>query len=225
MFDMRRREFITLLGGAAASWPLAARAQQAQRMHRVGVIAGTSGADPRLQANVAAFRDALRKYGWVEGRNLRLEYRFGDAAIGRISSDAADLVGLAPDAILVQGTAGLEALRKLTNSLPIVFVQVSDPVSAGFVQSLARPAGNITGFSNFEYAISGKWLDLLKEAAPGVNRVASLLFREDPSSPRYVAPIEAAALSSGIESTSIDLADPIQIERAIDSLARESRGG
>jgi putative ABC transport system substrate-binding protein len=222
---MRRREFITLLGSTAVAWPLAARAQQGEPMRRVGVLMLGGESDPDQLARVAAFREAFEKLGWAEGRNVRIDLRFASAEPERIRSYSAALLGLAPDVILANGTPVLETLRKLTLSVPIVFVGVSDPVSAGFVPSLARPGGNITGFSNFEYTIGEKWLEILTEAVPATKRVAVLMSREDPAWSRYLAPIEALAPSFGIQLTSVFVGDPLEIERTLVAFAREPNGG
>ncbi len=163
--------------------------------------------------------------GWVEGRNVRIDYRFAATDSERIRSHSADLVAAGPDAILANGTPILEALQKRTSTLPIVFVGVSDPLGAGFVPSLARPGGNLTGFSNFEYAIGGKWLELLKEVAPGVRRAAVLLHRDDTAWSRYLAPIEALAPSLGIQLSSVFLGDASETERHLGAFAREQNGG
>jgi putative tryptophan/tyrosine transport system substrate-binding protein len=169
---MRRRGFITLLGGAAAAWPLAARAQQGERMRSVGVLMSLVADDPEGQARVAAFRQELQQLGWIEGRNVRIDIRWAAGDADRIRRYAAELVALAPDVILAIGAATTGPLRQATRTVPIVFVNVSDPVGAGFVASLARPGGNATGFSIFEFGMAGKWLELLKEIAPSVKRVA-----------------------------------------------------
>jgi putative ABC transport system substrate-binding protein len=217
--SLRRREFITLLGGAAA-WPLAARAQQGDRVRRVGVLIGGGEA-----AAVTAFRESLEKLGWTEGRNVRIDVRFANADPERIRSYSESLLNPVPDVILASTTPVLEAFQKQTRSVPIVFVSVSDPVSAGFVPSLARPGGNITGFSNFEYTIGGKWLQILIEAAPGTKRVAILLSRIDPAWSRYLAPIEALAPSFGVQLTNVFLDNPTQTERALEAFAGEPNGG
>jgi putative tryptophan/tyrosine transport system substrate-binding protein len=222
---MRRRQFIMLLGGAIAALPVAARAQKPDRVRRLGVLMLGAETDPDQQGRVMAFREGLAKLGWAEGRSIQTDYRFAGADPERIRSYAAALVGQAPDVIVANGTPVLEALQALTRSAPIVFVGVSDPVSAGFEPSLARPGGNITGFSNFEYAIGGKWLELLKEAAPGINRIGVLLWRGDPSWSRYLAPIETAASSLGMPLTTIFLGDTVEIERAIEAFAHEPLGG
>jgi putative ABC transport system substrate-binding protein len=224
---MKRRHFITLLSGAAA-WPLAARAQQPERIKRLGVLLpGTEGAygDPFAIPDLPAFTRALVELGWTEGRNIQIVYRYAAYDPARIKSNALELLSLVPDVILANTTPVLEAVRVLTRSVPIVFMSVSDPVSAGFVPSLARPGGNITGFSNFEYEIGGKWLNLLKQAVPDTTRVGVLLWQGDPSWSRYLAPIEAVAPSLGIQLTRIFLADSAETERAIDAFAPESHGG
>jgi putative tryptophan/tyrosine transport system substrate-binding protein len=219
---MRRRDFIKLVGGGAA-WPCVARAQQAGRVRRIGVL--TSQAEAEDKARVALFSDALAKLGWTEGRNLRTDIRFGASDPDRIRTYAAELVALAPDVLFGVSTPVLRALQNQTRSVAIVFAGVSDPVSAGFVPNLARPGGNITGFSGFEYAISAKWLELLKQAAPDTTRVGIILFRGDPSWERYVAPIEAAASSFGIHATRIFLGDPDESARVIIAFAQEPQGG
>jgi putative ABC transport system substrate-binding protein len=221
---MRRREFLGVLGGAAAAWPIAARAQQSDQVRRVGVLISYGDSDPEGRVRVAAFREELQKLGWTDGRSLRLDIRW-IANSGNRSAYAAELVGLAPDVIVGSTTPVLQTLQKLTPSVPIVFVQVSDPVTAGFVPNLARPGGNITGFTNFEYTIGGKWLDVLKEAVPSTNRVGVLVSRNDPSWSRYFAPIEAVAPSLGMQLTMIFLDTAPEIEHAIDILAQAPNGG
>jgi putative tryptophan/tyrosine transport system substrate-binding protein len=171
---MRRREFISLLGGAAAAWPLAARAQQGERMRRIGVLVNLPADDPQAQVRNAALLQRLQELGWTVGRNLRIDYRWGAGNADSVRKFAAELVALAPDVILAPGTSTLEPLLQATRAVPIVFVHSADPVGAGFVESLARPGGNATGFINMEYAISGKWLELLKQLAPRVMRAAVL---------------------------------------------------
>src|SRR6516165_9013062 len=168
---MNRRQFITLLGGAVA-WPLAARAQQPERMRRIGLLLTAAADDPESLARVGAFLQGLQELGWTDGRNVRLEYRWGSGDAERIRKYAAELVALAPDVILVTGTSGLVPLHRETRTLSIVFVNASDPVGGGFVASLARPGGNATGFASIEYGMSGKWLELLKQISPGVSRAA-----------------------------------------------------
>src|SRR5258705_1545874 len=172
MLDVRRREFIALLGGAAAAWPYAARAQQVERVRRVGVLTYLAADDPDLPPRVAAFAQGLQELGWIDGRNVRIEYRAGGGNPERYRDYAAELISLAPDVILVSSGSALAAVQKATRTVPIVFVNVSDPVGAGYVASLARPGGNTTGFTLFEYSIGGKWLELLKQLVPGVTRAA-----------------------------------------------------
>jgi putative ABC transport system substrate-binding protein len=221
---MRRRELITLLGGAAAAWPLVARAQ-GERKRRIGVLMFGDEADPDQQSRVRAFRGELVKMGWIEGRNIEIDSQFAATASDRIRSLATNFVAQSLDAILANGTPVLEALQKRTGTIPIVFVGVSDPLSAGFVPSLARPGGNITGFSNFEYAIGEKWLQFLDEAAPHVRRVAVLLHRDDAAWARYLAPIEALAPKLGKQLTGIFLGDPSETERRLETFARDGHGG
>ena len=222
---MTRREFITLLGGAAAAWPLAAHAQQAERMRRIGVLMLGGETDPDQLGRVAAFQEAFAKLGWAEGRNVQIDLRFAAVDPERIRSYSAAMLSQAPDVILANGTPILEAFQKQTRSVSIVFVGVSDPVSAGFVPSLSRPGGNITGFSNFEYSIGGKWLEILTEAAPATRRVAVLLAPEDAAWLRYLAPIEALAPSVGVQLTRVFLSDSAEIERTLEEFAREPNGG
>ena len=171
---MRRREFIGLFGGAAA-WPLAARAQQPEHMHRIGVMIVNAENDPEGQARIAVFRRGLQELGWMEGRNLLIDHRWGVGEFARARAFARELASFAPDVIVVNGTPGLAALHDATSSIPVVFVMVVDPVGAGYVQSLARPGGNITGFLSFEPEMGGKWCELLKEIAPGLSRVAGIV--------------------------------------------------
>jgi putative tryptophan/tyrosine transport system substrate-binding protein len=225
--DVRRREFITLLGGSAAGSALSrfAHAQPGERMRRIGVLMLGDESDSDQQDRVRAFRSELAKMGWAEGRNIRIDYRFAATDAGRIISTSADFIAQKLDVILANGTPVLEALQKQTRTVPIVFVGVSDPLSAGFIPSMARPGGNITGFSNFEYAISGKWLELLHEIAPSIKRVAVLQHRDDAAWPRYLAPIETLAPSLGIQSSNAFLGEPAEIEHIFDMFARERNGG
>jgi putative ABC transport system substrate-binding protein len=197
---MKRREFITLLGGAVAGWPLAARAQQPVQARRVGVLMNSAATDATYQSYLAAFTEALHQLGWIEGQNLRIDVRWsaGEAALARIY--AAQLIGLKPDVILTSSTNNLKALREATSTIPVVFVQVSDPVAQGFVANITKPGGNITGFSMYEFAIGSKWLNLLKEVAPGLARVA-LMFNPEasPQSQFFMRSIEAAAPSLGVQ--------------------------
>jgi putative ABC transport system substrate-binding protein len=222
---IRRRQFITLLGGAAVAWPLAARAQQRERMRRIGVFAALPADDPEWQARLAAFLQGLQELGWVVGRNVRIEYRLGAGDGDQLRQRALDLVALAPDVILANGTSAVEPLQRATRTLPIIFVQVSDPVGAGYVASLARPGGNTTGFTQFEYGMSGKWLQMLREIAPRVMRVAVL---RDPTAPTGIAQlavIHSTASSLGVEVKPLDVRDPTDIERGVATFASGSNGG
>ena len=223
---MKRREFISLLGGAAAAWPLAARAQQpAERVRRIGVLTPFAADDPEAKARIEAFVHALRQFGWSEGRNLQIDIRWGTGDAERMRHYAAELVALTPDAILAAGGATVGPLLQATRSVPIVFTLTPDPVGAGFVDSLARPGRNATGFTNFEYGIGVTWLELLKEIAPRVTRAAVL---RDPAIPAGIGEfgaIQAVAPSLRIELRPIDMRDAGEIERAITAFARSSNGG
>ncbi len=223
---MRRREFIILLGGAAVAWPLAARAQQADRMRRVGVLVSRIADDPEEQARLAAFVQGLQKLGWTEGRNVRIDYRWAAGDADRSRTYAAELVALAPDVIVAAGSQSVAALEQTTRTVPIVFASVVDPVGAGYVPSLARPGGNATGFTAFEYSLSGKWLELLKEIAPNLTRIAIL---RDPALAAGIgqfAVIQAMAPPSfGVELSPIDVRDAVEIERDVAAFAGETKGG
>jgi putative ABC transport system substrate-binding protein len=198
---MKRREFITLLGGAAAAWPLAVGAQQPERMRRIGILMGSAESDSDSQIRLAAFRQALRELGWSEGRNLRIDYRWTATDLDRMRAQAAELVGLTPDVILAHAPSAVTAAQRESRTVPIVFVMVPAPVEAGYVASLARPEGNITGFTHFEHTMAGKWLELLKQVSPSVKRVAFLLHPEHPGWAGYLRTIKAAAPSFGVEVT------------------------
>jgi len=221
---MQRREFITLLGGAAAVWPLTARAQQPDQMRRIGVLIGFADNDPEGQARAKAFQQKLQDLGLTDGHNVRIEYRW-IIDPDRIPALAAELVHLTPDVILAYGNPVLAALRRETRSIPIVFVQVTNPVGGGFVASLAHPGGNITGFTNFEFAIGGKWLETLKEIAPDTRRVAVILNPENPTASGYLGAIEAMAPSLGVQVTPTAGRDAADIERAIEAFAGAPDGG
>ena len=222
---MQRREFITLLGGAAAAWPLAVRAQ-AERMRHIGVLtAGAAADDPDGQTRSAAFLQGLQQLGWTDGRNLRIDYRFGEGDADKMRKYAAELVALAPEVILASGTASVAPLLQATHTVPIVFVQVTDPVGAGFVDSLARPGGNATGFLLFEYAISGKWLELLKEIAPHVNRVGVIRDSARTAGTGQFAVIQSVAPSVGMEVSTINVRAASEIERSVSAFARSANGG
>jgi putative ABC transport system substrate-binding protein len=221
---MRRRDFITLLGGAAATWPLAARAQ-ANRLRRIGVLMPYIESDPEGQANIAAFRSALQSLGWLEGRNVRLDYRWTAGNADLVRTYAKELIAHAPDSILTASVQFVAELRRQTRTIPIVFGGASDPVEAGLVASLAHPGGNITGFTSIQYETNVKWLELLKEAAPQVSRVAVMLNSEDPSWAGRWQAIEAAAPSFNVELTKADVHDDAEIVRVLDSFSRQPNGG
>jgi putative ABC transport system substrate-binding protein len=222
---IERREFITLLGGAAG-WPLAARAQQPERVRRLGILTvGASTDDPDGRARSAAFLQALEQSGWTDGRNIRIDHRWGGGDAENIRKYAAELVALAPDVILAYGTASMAPLLQATRTLPIVFVQITDPVGAGFVDSLARPGGNVTGFTNFEYGLSAKWLELLKEIAPSLTRVAVLRDASNSAGTGQFGAIQSVAPSVGVEVSPINLRDASEIKRAIAAFTRSSIGG
>jgi putative tryptophan/tyrosine transport system substrate-binding protein len=218
-----RRELVTLLGGAAA-WPLAVRAQQGERMRRIGVLNPFAENDPEVQANITAFRQALQKLGWTE-RNLRIDYRWGGANPERIRAHATELVALEPDVLLVSSPLALQPLQQQTRSIPIVFTGVSDPAGSGFVASLAHPGGNITGFAVAEFSMYGKYLELLKEVAPHVIRVAVMMNPEQVPQAGNWRAIETVAPSFKVQLTAANVRDVAEIERAIDAFARESNGG
>jgi putative ABC transport system substrate-binding protein len=198
---MRRREFITLLGGAAAAWPLAARAQQGEQMRRIGLLAGaTEEHDPQSQARIMAFRHGLEALGWIEGRNIRIDYRFAGGDDNRIQTYVAELVNSAPDLIVANSSPVVAALKRATHTIPIVFAVVSDPVGQGFVASVAHPAGNITGFTLIEFEMVGKWMELLKEMAPGIRRT-TILFNPvtAPYYPSFLRQLEAVSTTLATE--------------------------
>jgi len=225
-FDqLKRREFITLLGGAAAAWPLAARAQQGERMRRIGMLMSFTADDPEAQARMLAFAQELQHLGWTVGRNLRIDIRWGAGDADRNRKYAAELLALGPDLVLANGGAELTSLRQATRSVPIVFANVIDPVGQGFVASLARPGGNITGFTSTEFGQSGKWLELLKEIAPHVTRAAVLFNRAFAAGIAQFAAIQAVSPSLGVEVSAIDLRDTSEIEHAVTAFARASNGG
>ena len=221
---MRRRQFITLLGSAAA-WPLAARAQQGERMRRVGVLIAIAADDPQSQRRMTAFVQGLQELGWTDGRNIRIDTRWTGGDTDRTRRQAAELVALTPDVILASGGSAVGALLEASRTTPIVFTLTVDPVGAGFVASLARPGGNATGFTGYEYGLATKWLELLKEIAPRVTRAAVL---RDPSIPQGIgqfAVIQAAAPSLGVELRPVDVRNADEIERGITAFAREGNGG
>jgi putative ABC transport system substrate-binding protein len=216
---------MTLLGGAAAAWPLAARAQQADRVRRIGMLMSTAADDPDGQARIAAFLDGLQQLGWTDGRNVKIDYRWPAGDADKSRKYAAELVALAPDIILAFGSANMTSLLQATRTVPIVFVAVPDPVGAGYVDSLSRPGGNATGFMTFEYSMGGKWLEVLKEIAPGVTRVAVLRDPAITSGIGQWGAIQSAAPSLGVEVNPINVSDAGDIERAVTAFARSSNGG
>jgi putative ABC transport system substrate-binding protein len=220
-----RRTFLATLGGAAAAWPLATSAQQSDRMRRIGVLTPFAADDPEAQARVAAFVHGLQQLGWIDGRNLRIDIRWGAGDAERIRRNAAELVALAPDVILTVASATTGPLLRTTRAVPIVFVQVAEPVGAGFVDSLAQPGGNATGFMLYEYGIGGKWLELLKEIAPGVKRVGFLQSLGIAAGPGQFGAIQASAPSLGVEVRPINARDASEFERIITAFARPANGG
>jgi putative tryptophan/tyrosine transport system substrate-binding protein len=221
---MRRREFITLVGGAAAAWPSKGRAQQADRVRRIGVLTTGASDDPEQQARVVVFRQALQELGWTDGSNLRIDQRWGAGNADNVRQYAVELAALAPDVILASGDA-VERLLQVTRTVPIVFVIVFDPVGSGIVESLPRPGGNATGFMQFEYSLCAKWPELLKQIAPSVTRVAVL---RDPTVTGGIgqfAVIQSMAPSVGVEVIPVNLRDADEIERGVTAFARTSNGG
>jgi putative tryptophan/tyrosine transport system substrate-binding protein len=225
MVHMKRRQFITLLGGVAAAWPLAARAQQLDRTRRIGVLMNLAADDPESAPRIAAFRQGLQELRWTDGRNVRIDTRWGAGDVELFRRHAAELVALSPDVILASGTPVVAAMQQATRTVSIVFVQVPDPVGAGFVDSLPRPGGNTTGFLAFEYSMSAKWLELLKEIAPRVRRAAVLRDLTVAAGSGQLGAIQAVASSLGVEVSPVGVRDAGEIERAITAFARGSNGG
>jgi putative tryptophan/tyrosine transport system substrate-binding protein len=223
---MRRREFITLLGGAVVAWPLAARAQQAEQMRRIGVLMNTGADEPESQARLAAFMQGLQELGWAVGRNLRIDYRWSPGDLARLRKDGAELVALRPEVILAGVGPTTMALQQVTRTIPIVMAQGIDPVGNGYVDSLARPGGNTTGFIQFEYSLAGKWMELLKEVAPKTTRVGVL---REPGVPAAAigqwTMIQGVAQSLGAELKPIELRDANEIESAVSAFARSPNAG
>jgi putative ABC transport system substrate-binding protein len=219
-----RREFITLLGGAAAAWPFAARAQQGERTRRIGLFTNLAADDAESQTRNAAFLQALQQLGWTNGANVRIDFRFGAGDAERNRRYASELVALAPDVIVATGSPVVEPLRQATRSVAIIFLQITDPVGAGLVATLARPGGNITGFTNYEYGMSGKWLELLKEAAPRLTRLVVLREAGSVSGIGQLAAIQAVAPSLAVEVRPADVRDADELERGISEFARGSHG-
>jgi putative ABC transport system substrate-binding protein len=221
---MRRRDFITLLGGATA-WPLAARAQQPERMRRVGIFLPAAADDAEFQTRVAAFHQGLALLGWSIGRNVRIDTRWATPNAAEIRRHAAALAALAPDVILAHGATAVAPLLQATRTVPIVFAAVGDPVGAGLIDSLARPGGNATGFMTYEYGLSGKWLELLKQIAPSVTRVAVLRDSTQGTGTGLFAAIQAVAPSLSVEVNPVNMRDAGEIERAVAAFARSPNGG
>ena len=221
---MRRREFITLIGSAAA-WPLAARAQQPDQMRRIAVLSNRAAEDAEMRARVAALTEGLQQLGWTVGQNVRLDYRSAGDNTDRLRSYATELVALAPDVIVVQSSPGVALLLQATRSLPIIFADISDPVGAGFVNSLARPGGNATGFMLHEYSLSGKWVELLKQIVPHLTRAAVLRNAANPAAAAQFGSIQAMAQSLGVEVSPVGVRDAGEIERAITAFARSANLG
>jgi putative ABC transport system substrate-binding protein len=223
---MRRREFITFVGSTAVAWPLAARAQQSDQMRHIGVLMNRASSDPVGQARVVAFKKRMQELGWSEGRNVQIDVRWGEDDVDLEQKNAAQLIALAPDIIFASGTLSVAALRRLNRTVPIVFANVTDPLGAGFVDSLNRPGGNTTGFMVYEYSLSGKWLELLKEIAPNVTRVSIIRNPENPAGVALFSAIQTEARSFKVEVSPIDSRlDAHAIELAIRDFARSPNSG
>jgi putative ABC transport system substrate-binding protein len=222
---MQRREFITLLGGTLVVWPTAGRSQQGQRMRRIGVILPAAADDAEFQVWFGAFLQALAQLGWTIGHNVRVDIRWATANAAEIRRHATELVALAPDVILASGTSTVGPVLQATRKVPVVFPTAIDPVGSGLVDSLARPGGNATGFLAFEYSLGGKWLELLKQIAPGVTRVAVLRDAAIPSGTGQFAVIQAVAPSLRLEVNPVNMSDSGEIERAVAAFARTPNGG
>jgi ABC-type uncharacterized transport system substrate-binding protein len=221
---MRRRDFITLLGGAAVAWPLMARAQQPERMRRIGVVMAYAGSDPNGQVQVAAFRQALQKLGWIEGRNIRIDFRYASDDSARVRALAVELLDLKPDLMVSNSNFITAILQSEVHSVPLVFVSVSDPIGSGFIKDLAQPGGNITGFANFQPTMGGKWLEKLREIAPQVERVGLMLHPEPPNI-GYLKSAEAAAPSLKIKLVGLEVRNSTEIERVLATFVGEPNGG
>ena len=221
---MRRRDFIALAAGTAA-WPLVARAQQPERLRRIGVLMPLGADDPVSQIRLAAFLQGLEELHWIDGRNVQIDYRPGGGDAERMRRDSEELIALAPDVILANGTTAVGPLLQATRTVPIVFVQVSDPVGAGYVASLARPGGNATGFTVFEYGMSGKWVELLKQTAPGVARAVVLRDPAQPTGIAQLAAMHSVAPSLGVELSPVGVRDPDEIALGIAAFVRGGNGG
>ena len=223
---MKRREFIAALGGAVAAWPLVARAQQGGAMRRVGVLMAEAENDPQSRARVAALQQALASLGWIVGRNIQLDYRYAEGNLERTKVESAELLALGPDVVIAAASTATRALQQATNSIPIVFIGISEPVTQGFVASLARPGGNVTGFTNLEWTFGAKWLEMLREIAPAVSRVG-VMFNPDtaPYATAFVRSVETGGSKLGIGVYVVGVKKPDDLEVAISALAREPGGG
>ena len=222
---MRRREFISLIGGVAVAWPLAARAQHSDRIRVIGSLNILAEDDPEAKLRMAAFKQGLQQLGWTEGSNVRIEERWAGGDAGRVHKYAAELAALAPDVVLTSGSVTIGPIQQALRTVPIVFVQVVDPVGSGYVDSMARPGGNTTGFNQFEYSLSGKWLELLKEIVPSVTRAAVIRdATRGPGNAQFAA-IQTVASSLGVELTAINALDVQGLERSITAFARSANGG
>ena len=222
---MHRREFITLLSSAAATWPLAARAQQGERVRRIGMLTGVAGEDAHTKVRTSALVQELQRLGWTEGRNVRIDIRTGEGNLANIRKYAAELVSLAPDVIVAAGATPVASLLEATHTVPIVFTIVVDPMGAGFVEKLSRPGGNATGFMMFDYSLSGKWLELLKQVAPNVTQAAVVRDTYSSAGVGQFAVIQAVAPSLGMEVSTISVRDAREIDSAVTAFARELNGG
>jgi putative tryptophan/tyrosine transport system substrate-binding protein len=223
---VKRREFITLLGGAAAAWPLAARGQQAERVRRVGVLMAVAESDADVRSGVALFQQRLQELGWNDGRNIRIDYRWGDADADRIQALAKELVGLQPDVLVAHSTPSAKGLLQATRSIPIVFLTVTDPLGQGLVASLSRPGGNITGISVFEFSLGTKWVEVLKQIAPGTRRVTAIFNPETaPYYEMYLRSIEAATATIPVELVAVQVRSETDIKNVIRKVGSEPDGG
>jgi putative ABC transport system substrate-binding protein len=222
---VRRREFITVVGGVAAAWPLAARAQQPDQMRRVGVLMNRRADTPEGHDQVTAFQQALQKLGWSDSRNVRIDVCWGENDVDRERQCATELVALMPDVVLASGTLSVTPLQHIRPTLPIVFVQIADPVGSGFVDSLARPGSNITDFMNYEFSIGGKWVELLKQIAPNVSRALVIRDSSNPSGIAQFSAIQGAAQSRGVEVSPVGIRDAEEIERGVATFTHSANGG
>jgi ABC-type uncharacterized transport system substrate-binding protein len=222
---MRRRELIGLVGGAVVAWPIAARAQQSEQIRRVGLLMNTAADSPEAQPRLLAFREGLQQLGWSDGRNVRIDIRWGANDVELDRRYAAELVSFAPDLVVAAGTLGVAAAQRVTRTLPILFCNVADPVGAGFVDSLARPGGNTTGFALFEYTVSAKWLEILKEIMPGLKRAGVLRDASNPAAIAQFGVLQAAAQSLGVDLRPVSITDGVEMERVVTTFATGSDGG